>query len=559
MPKAYSYIRMSTPEQMKGDSFRRQRTASEAYARENGLELTDIIRDDGVSAFKGKNAEFGALSYFLELAESGAVETGSYLIVESLDRLTRQNVLEAMTLLGKIIGLGINVVTLMDGRVYSEDVIGSDPYALMIASITMMRAHEESAVKSKRLSAAWRNKREVARNGGLNKQVLPQWLRISDDQKSMEVIADRAKIVQNIYELCCNGWGAYSIARHLNERNVATWGRASMWQESYVKKILNNKSVIGEYQPHVVTAIEGKKARVPDGEVIYNYYPKIISEDIFIEAQRSMRARLTSGSGRKGHKHSNIFSGLLKCGFCGSGIRYVDKGSLPKGGRYLRCSSAILTRKCGSRSIRYELIERKLLEVIRNVDFSSTLKGDEIKLELNNLKVMSNKIEYEIEKTKAKIDNIANAIAEIGHSQVLLSELSKFESQLSDLQSKKEDVFNEMSDIQIGYSEGREELLVKLSQDYDNHDEEISIRKSASSEIYRYIKKIEIKIYEHLLSEMDSVVIDERWGNNFADITIFYRNGAYQSIFGKDGTNLYFHASHKMNVLREKYNIESIE
>lgn len=38
-PKAYSYIRFSSPEQAKGDSYRRQREAALAYCQEQGLEL----------------------------------------------------------------------------------------------------------------------------------------------------------------------------------------------------------------------------------------------------------------------------------------------------------------------------------------------------------------------------------------------------------------------------------------------------------------------------------------------------------------------------------------
>jgi len=37
--KAYSYLRFSTPEQMKGDSFRRQTSMATAYAATHGLDL----------------------------------------------------------------------------------------------------------------------------------------------------------------------------------------------------------------------------------------------------------------------------------------------------------------------------------------------------------------------------------------------------------------------------------------------------------------------------------------------------------------------------------------
>ena len=95
-PKAYSYIRMSTEKQISGDSLRRQLQASREYAAELGLELDDTHRDMGVSAFTGENAQTGKLAKFNELVQTGQIAKGSYLIVESLDRLSRQNVLDAL-------------------------------------------------------------------------------------------------------------------------------------------------------------------------------------------------------------------------------------------------------------------------------------------------------------------------------------------------------------------------------------------------------------------------------------------------------------------------------
>src|SRR5687768_15174583 len=98
MPKAYSHTRMSTPEQLKGDSKRRQEDRARRYAEEQGLEIADRFDDFGVSAFKGKNAELGALSEFTRLVDDGTIERGSYLLVESMDRLTRQTIPEAVIL-----------------------------------------------------------------------------------------------------------------------------------------------------------------------------------------------------------------------------------------------------------------------------------------------------------------------------------------------------------------------------------------------------------------------------------------------------------------------------
>lgn len=64
MPIAYSYVRFSTAEQAKDDSLRRQDDKAKAYADTHGLTLDEslTIRDSGVSAFKGANAEEGNLT-----------------------------------------------------------------------------------------------------------------------------------------------------------------------------------------------------------------------------------------------------------------------------------------------------------------------------------------------------------------------------------------------------------------------------------------------------------------------------------------------------------------
>src|ERR1019366_6467743 len=54
---AYSYVRMSTGPQLRGDSLRRQVERSEAFAAEHGLTLDTTLRlaDLGVSAYDGSN------------------------------------------------------------------------------------------------------------------------------------------------------------------------------------------------------------------------------------------------------------------------------------------------------------------------------------------------------------------------------------------------------------------------------------------------------------------------------------------------------------------------
>src|SRR5262249_11300809 len=81
-PKAYNYVRFSTPEQAQGDSYRRQTEAAASYARIHGLELdADLTYADlGISAFTGDNARTGALAAFLAAVKVGTVPKGSRLL-----------------------------------------------------------------------------------------------------------------------------------------------------------------------------------------------------------------------------------------------------------------------------------------------------------------------------------------------------------------------------------------------------------------------------------------------------------------------------------------------
>ena len=197
-PLAYSYIRMSTEIQLKGDSLRRQVELSEKYALEHGLELVrDFnLHDIGVSGFTGENqSESAALGVFLEAIKHKEIPERSYLLVESLDRLSRQNINKAQNLLQSITENGINIVTLTDNKLY--EAYSTDPMQMIYSIIIMSRAHEESQMKSERVAAAWQNKRDNIETKILTK-TCPAWLKVSDDRSEFIPIAERVKIIQKI-------------------------------------------------------------------------------------------------------------------------------------------------------------------------------------------------------------------------------------------------------------------------------------------------------------------------------------------------------------------------
>ena len=85
MSLAFSYLRFSSPQQAKGDSIRRQTEATADWCERHGVALDTSLslRDEGVSAFRGKhreNPDVNGLGAFLAAVNGGRVPPGSFLV-----------------------------------------------------------------------------------------------------------------------------------------------------------------------------------------------------------------------------------------------------------------------------------------------------------------------------------------------------------------------------------------------------------------------------------------------------------------------------------------------
>ena len=358
---------MSTERQLKGDSLRRQLESSARYASEHQLDLQDDARlqDIGISAFDGANLETGALGKFRDAVRKGLIETGSYLLVEGFDRLSRQPPMIALQLCIEIMNAGVVLVTTSDGQVYTAATINMQQ--LIVSIVIMSRAHEESATKSSRIKASWQNKRDKARKAKI-KGHLPGWLKFTADKKSIEVIEERAEIVRQIFTDTVAGIGGYVISRRLNAEGKKPFGNAAGWQTSTVHKIVTWPAVMGTYQPN---RIEKGKA-VPAGPPIEDYFPAVISRETFFSAQASRLGRRVGGGGRKGEHVTNLFSKITRCEYCDSPLHYENKGSGTKGGRYLVCHASIRAFGCGvDTRWRYDDFETSFLAFVEELDLGS--------------------------------------------------------------------------------------------------------------------------------------------------------------------------------------------
>ncbi len=251
MPTAYSYLRFSHPDQEKGDSTRRQTSLRDAYLAKKKLTLDKtLMADRGVSAFRGKNLQKGPLADFIRAVDSGKVKSGSYLIIEKIDRFSRTDVDVALSMFTGLIKAGIIIVTLEPEKEWTEK--DTKGFSLLELVVHLLLANEESQKKSDRLAHAWHGKRLKIHERKLTGAV-PAWLQLGRDKTKFIIKEEAREVVQEIFRLATTH-GINDIVKILNRNGVKSIGRTPYWHRSYIGKILHNRAVLGEFQPMKLTA-----------------------------------------------------------------------------------------------------------------------------------------------------------------------------------------------------------------------------------------------------------------------------------------------------------------
>jgi DNA invertase Pin-like site-specific DNA recombinase len=495
---AYSYIRFSTPDQEKGDSRRRQTAAAEAYCKERGLVLDDQLKmeDRGISAFHGKHRTKGVLGQFLEKVKSKEILPGSILIVESLDRLSREQISDALTQFLNIINAGIKLVTLTDNVEYTKENINANIGPLFASISIMCRANEESETKSKRLAQAWDAKRAKIDKKKLTSRC-PAWLRLNRSKTAFEIIPGRDEVIKTIFQMKLAGSGPSLIAKTLNE--TCEWLPPNGWRESYVVKILRFSAVIGEYQPHKM--VEGKRVAV--GPVIADYFPEVVSKDVY-NAVQQIHGRGKNAGGRTG-KATNIFAHLVKCGSCGGSMVLIDHGNAPRsGGKRLVCDMA--RRKandCERYTIKYELFEQKMLDCVSGLTVKDLVPShDDLTSTIDTKRQQIMALNGEETNIEQQIENIIDSIANTSVAQLRAA----LEKRSEALFARQEEIRFELTEIQKEISqleslENDAEERIQSVKDLFKHMNEteeadqIAIRLKLRERLKRILKKV--VVYRH--------------------------------------------------------------
>lgn len=359
-PRVYSYLRFSDARQAAGASSDRQRAYAAEWARQHGLQLDESLsmRDEGLSAFHERHIKVGALGVFLRAVEDGQVPAGSVLVVEGLDRLSRAEPIQAQAQLTAIVTAGISVVTASDGKVYSRERLKAHPMDLVHSLLVMIRAHEESETKSRRVRDAIR-RQCVGWQAGTYRGLIrygntPGWLQVVDGR--WQLIPERAEAVRLVVEGFRRGLGTGHLAHQLHAAGLSTSAGAPT--SGQLVRLLASP------------ALKGDKHVQLDGEehVLQGYYPALMTPDEWDELQQL--AALRSRKSVRGTIPPILTGfGVAVCGYCGAPLksqtmanRRRADGTLADGMRRVQCTRVNAGGGClvpGSCSV--APIERALL------------------------------------------------------------------------------------------------------------------------------------------------------------------------------------------------------
>lgn len=175
----------------------------------------------------------------------------------------------------------------------------------------------------------------------------------------------KAGIARRLNELGIPNPSAYKRAKGLRYHNSSTGKNDGLWSPETVSRILKNTLYIGvltQGRQRVVSYKVHKEVSVPESEwfVVQGAVPPIVDRALFDAAQRLHRHDTRTPAGQK---EVYLFSGLVRCADCGKAMaRHASRGRVYYTCRTYREKSR---RACVGRSIRLDVLERAVLDAVR--------------------------------------------------------------------------------------------------------------------------------------------------------------------------------------------------
>lgn len=505
--QVYLYIRFSRKTQEDGDSERRQLECAHRAAEKYNLTINEdfIMTDRGFSAFKAAHIRKGALGGFLEAVKSGDVAKGSILIVESLDRLSREAPFFAQMQFSSLISDGISIITANDSNIYNTREMNRRPEVFYGIYAVMQRAHEESKRKQALSAGSIKGKILKHKRGEhtTNFTSVPSWI---TNKKDGYELNEKAKAVELIVNMYLNHEGLNTISRELAEREIKSPTGRKRWGITTIRKVLDNPALYGLNKFKLSYDSDG--VTVTEKFEFENFYPALISKEEFlvIQERKKKKANSRESYGKVTYLLSSYGKDRCVCSRCGYTTGSQMQKQVNRKGEYtqsvmrLHCRKHKETLDCCS-SFKCERLEHAFINAIHK--------------ELNPDFLKSHK------KTKGNEESIRAQISDIDNEfKMLMKKQEKMKSM--DL---KLEIMKRIDELDSKRYELTEILNKKLTQ--VNGEADYEKLKSLANKCLNMKNSNERKLFKQILIQsVKQIVIDFKTES----LACYFNNGNHLSL-----------------------------
>ena len=327
-----AYYRVSSKRQKEeGVSIDAQKKLIRDYCARNKFEIAKEFDIDESAKKEGRKSFDEMIAYIKAHPDVSGI------IGEKVDRLLRGNLKDRITIEDLINEDGKEIHFVKEGMVLSRDSKSAQKLQFDIQNALARHFLNN-------LSDEVRKSYDILVSDGHYPHVPPLGYLSKLVDHVAQIDVERAPYIQRAFELCASG--------EYSEKQIG----AILYKEGLRgrKGRRVNKSTIGKmlHDPFYYGSFNWK------GQIHKGDYQPIFGKDLFDKVQDVLNPNK-----KRGYKHNFAFTGLIKCGECGSGIT----AETHKGHIYYRCTKPNGSKSCSQKYVREEAILEQFAEVVKAV------------------------------------------------------------------------------------------------------------------------------------------------------------------------------------------------
>lgn len=205
-----------------------------------------------------------------------------------------------------------------------------------------------------------------------------------DANGNLVIVPEEAEIVRLIFRLYLEGYSAYKICIHLENKKIKTVCGKDKWHDMVIMKMLRNEKYMGDalLQKTYTVDFMTKKKVINNGIVpqyyVENNHEPIIPKELFYRVQEEIMRRSSmyrpsvtrKESQKRKYSSEYALTGIVICGECGHDYRRVTWAKKGKKKIVWRCTNRLAngTRDCKeSPSLEETALNRAVMEAIQRI------------------------------------------------------------------------------------------------------------------------------------------------------------------------------------------------